>query len=125
MAASNTEQALWYYDCSDPSSTAPQWTEYLDIETDMIEDAHQADSDSVCLNRYRIDLKNFIQIRRDDESKRRSVKRDADMSPRQRIRSHRFNDALPVLTSEQGKTTMMASDSWCPFLMAWLETPLG
>ena len=132
MEVSNTEQVLWYYDSSNQPSTVessesltPQWVEYRDIDADIIEDAYQAGSDSVCLDRYRIDLKNFIQIRRDDESKRRSVKRDKASNSSRRIRHQRFNDDIPILTLDSTTSAIGASDSWCPFLRRWLDTPLG
>ena len=98
MAASNNERILWYYDSCDGSYTedssesfAPtQWKEYLDIETDMIEEAHQAGRESVDLDRYRIDLKNFIQVRLNDDTKRRSVKREVDSGSRHRMRPRHY-----------------------------------
>ena len=82
MLVTNTEHARWYYDAScrshagEPThpSTPPQWTAYRDIEMYLIEEAFQAGSESVRLDPYHIDLKNFLQLRLDDDSKdRKSV----------------------------------------------------
>ena len=132
MALLDTEKLVWYYDSNDgPDAegskkplTLPQWTEYLDIDADIIEDAYQAGRESVDLNRYRIDLKSLEQVRIDDNSKRRAVKRATVSGLRHRIPSTRFTGP-EVVQTVRGPTTFNGFDTWCPFLQAWLKTPLG
>ena len=124
MAAMNAERVLWYYDSRDEPSAPTQWTEYLDIDADIIEDAYQAGRESVDLDRYRVDLTNLVQVRLNDDTKRRSVKREVDSGSRYRIRPTRFMAAQAVQTLQESFTSN-AFDAWCPFMQAWLDTPLG
>ena len=129
MAASKNKQVVWYYNFSDqPWSEAPTaslWKRYRDHEIAMIEEAYQERSESVCLDRYRINLKNFIQVRLDDDSKRRSVKRETDTKSNEGVLPPRFYEPLPLQTLQERPSTYAAFDAWCPFLKAWLQSPLG
>ena len=104
MAASNTEKVVWYYDSSaqpyvegpsEPSSP-PQWKEYDRSEIDIIEKAYQAKSEPVCLDQYRIELKKFTQVRIDDDSKRRAVRRESGSNVKSGIPSNRLTDTQAV-----------------------------
>ena len=132
MALLDTENVVWYYDSSHqpcaegPSkpSSPPQWKEYHRTEIDIIEKAYQAASESLCLDGYRIDLKNFVQVRIDDDSKRRAVKREAGSSVKHGAPPTRFTDTQAVGILREG-SACNGFDSWCPFLKAWLESDLG
>ena len=132
MAASNTEKVVWYYDSSaqpyveGPSqpSSPPQWKEYDRSEIDIIEEAYQAKSEPVCLDQYRIELKKFTQVRIDDDSKRRAVRRESGSNVKSGISSNRLTDTQAVAVL-QGTSAFGSSYSWCPFLKAWFRSPLG
>ena len=132
MPVVNTEHARWYYDsssrlCAGESTNPaapPRWTEYPEIEMYLIEQAFQAGSESVRLDGYCIDLENSIEFPLDDDSKRRSVKRETGGESRLCIRPSRLTDPKSVQTLHEC-STYTAFDAWCPFLKAWLHSPLG
>jgi hypothetical protein len=127
------EHAEWFYDSShEPwaqashiASTTPIWNRYQWIEIQMIEKAYQSAYKEVRLGKYRIDLKNFIQVKLTDESKRRRVKRDNDSVRIDDAFKHRLYDELILPGAQQRATTYGTFDAWCPFLNAWLQSPAG
>ena len=90
-----------------------------------MEGAFQNGSENVRLDQYRIDLKNFIQVRLDDDTKQRPVKREVETHSNDRVLPHRFYDPLPLQILGQKSSTYAPFDAWCPFLKAWLQSALG
>ena len=99
------------------------WTRYRDVEIDLIEEAYQEKRPYVLLDRYRIDFEEFVQIKRNDETKQRPVKRQTASSQQQCLREYRFGSTLPLTPSSSA--SFGDPDLWCPFLNAWLRSSAG
>ena len=114
------DRPLWYFKGGlDPSSG--DWIEYRDIEMEIIENGYQRKQSEVCLDKYRIDLKEFIQFHRNNPSKQRSVKRQLGSKREECLREERFFSLSPTnSTSSYGRL-----HDWCPFLKEWLALPAG
>lgn len=133
MQVSSDEIVFWYYQSnSRPSSkmlagdvTIKEWTKYRDIEIDIIEEAYQEGRPYALLDRYRIDLINWIQIRLDNNEKQRPIKRETGQNRRKSLRENRFYCKPSMITNGPLVLSYGTFDSWCPFLRAWFETPKG
>lgn len=124
------ERVAWYYSANvDPwpntAAAEKAWTRYRDVEIDLIEEAYQEKRSSVLLDRYRIDFDEFLQVRRDDETKQRPVKRETSSTAQQCLREYRFGSTLATSTAPSSASSFGNSDVWCPFLNAWLRSPAG
>jgi hypothetical protein len=124
-----SEAVFWYYksninpwpNMSTTDSNLVEWTKYRDIEIDLIEEAYQNNRPDILLDRYRIDFKDFIQIKLTDKTKQRSIKREIGTNHIECLRENRFASTLSTIsTSSYG-----SFDSWCPFLLAWFDTSFG
>jgi hypothetical protein len=124
-----SEIVFWYYKSNDNpwpntstiDSDLIEWTKYRDLEIDLIEEAYQDNKPYVLLDRYRIDLKHFIQINLSNETKQRPIKRETGSNRIECLRENRFGSTLPITSSSSyGKF-----DAWCPFLTAWFDSPSG
>jgi hypothetical protein len=93
MQFTKDEVVFWYYKCNSRPwpETANQdliqeeWTKYRDIEIDIIEEAYQQGKSDALLDRYRIDLINFIQVRLDDDHKQRPIKREIGQNRKKNV----------------------------------------
>ncbi|UJR19780.1 hypothetical protein I4U23_022914 [Adineta vaga] len=123
MSAGSISRALWYFKGGDPWSedTNNEWIKYRDIEMQIIEEAYQQGKVEVLLDKYRIDLKEFIQFKRSDSSKQRPVRRSEGSTRQECLREERFCSP-PPLTSAPSYGKALA---WCPFLTEWLKLPAG
>ena len=73
---SESVEWLWLSNLNPYSFTEePEWSSYSPEESELIEEAYQAKREKARLNHYYIDFANLEQVRRDDSSKRRPVKR--------------------------------------------------
>ena len=133
MEVSKSELVAWSYMSNDSllirnlkqSSILPEWTNYRDIEIDIIEEAYQEGAESVCLDRHRIDLINLNQIQLGDETKQVKVKRETGNQPEESTRLYRLYDEFSRQMSDQGSSTYANSNAWCPFLDAWFHSNMG
>ena len=123
MVTVNKITALWFFKggipWSDPSNN--QWIKYRDIEMQIIEEAFQQGKSHVLLDKYRIDLKEFIQFKRSDSSKQRPVLRREGTDQQECIREDRFFSP-PTLRPAPSHRDEQA---WCPFLNEWYKLPVG
>ena len=87
----------------------------------IIEEAFQQGKSHILLDKYRIDLKEFIQFKRSDSSKQRSVRRQEGSDQQECLREDRFFSP-PTLRSAPSHRKAHA---WCPFLNDWLKLPAG
>jgi hypothetical protein len=123
MATSNINTAFWYFKNGDPWSQESnvEWVKYRDIEMQIIEEAYQQRKSEVFLDKYRIDLKEFIQFNRADSSKQRPVKRQLGYKLEECLREERFCSPPPLASiPSYGKL-----QAWCPFLTEWHKTTAG
>jgi hypothetical protein len=123
MSTIDSNTVFWYFKNGDvwsPESNA-EWVKYRDIEMEIIEEAYQQGKSEVLLDRYRIDLKEFIQFNRTDSSKQRPVRRQVGCNWKECLREERFCSP-PLLTSTPSYGKAL---SWCPFLAEWLKLPAG
>lgn len=84
---------VWLWKCNrDPWSVNgdDQWTRYTDIEMEVLEAAHQQNWESVDLDHYRIDLREFVQISKNDAQRTRPVQRRTDIQKLGSLRENRF-----------------------------------
>jgi hypothetical protein len=135
MQDTKDEIVFWYYKSNVRpwSETASndlieaEWTKYRDIEIDIIEEAYQQGKPDAILDRYSIDLINFIQVRLDDNQKQRPIKREIGQNRKECLRENRFYYKSAVVSTTPGSSSSSygAFDSWCPFLKAWFETSKG
>jgi hypothetical protein len=133
MQFTKDEVVFWYYKCNSRPwpETANQdliqeeWAKYRDIEIDIIEEAYQQGKSDALLDRYRIDLINFIQVRLDDDHKQRPIKREIGQNRKECLRENRFSYKLAVISTSPASSSYGTFDSWCPFLKAWFETSKG
>ncbi|CAF3369082.1 unnamed protein product [Rotaria socialis] len=124
---------LWFYkndvDVSPntvtSSSNSSEWTKFRDIEIEIIEEAYQESKVDVLLDKHRIDLKNLIQIRLDDNKQQGSVKREIVSSRTKCLRQSRFSGASVITSEAISSTTYGTFDSWCPFMRSWLMSSAG
>jgi hypothetical protein len=123
MATDNTNMAFWYFKSGDPWSqeSNDQWIKYRDIEMQIIEEAYQQGKAEVLLDKYRINLKKFIQFNRINPSKQRPVRRQLGCKRQECLREERFHSP-PLFTSKSSYGNALA---WCPFLTEWLKLPAG
>lgn len=123
------ENVVWYYrsDINSRQYTPTnnlseiKWTKYRDLEIDIIEEAYQEKKSFVILDLYRIDFDHFIEINLNDESKKQPIKRENNSSTTRCLRENRFTSMISVQSSK----SYGDSDSWCPFLKAWLGSSSG
>lgn len=126
------ENVFWYYKSNDnpwsntltSDSTSSEWSKYRDIEIELIEEAFQRGDSHVTLDRYRLDFSSLIQVRLDDETKRRPIKRETGSSQQMCVREHRFTSSIPVESTDTA-SSYGSHDAWCPFLKYWQETAAG
>jgi hypothetical protein len=123
MMKSDSDAAFWYFKNGDPWSQESngEWVKYRDIEMQIIEEAYQQGKPEVLLDRYRINLKEFVQFNRADSSKQCPVRRQAGSKRQDCLREERFCSP-PLLTStpSYGKAS-----AWCPFLAEWHKSSAG
>ncbi|CAF1130071.1 unnamed protein product [Adineta steineri] len=128
------ENICWYYksninpwpNISTTDINQKEWSKYRDIEIDLIEEAYQKNESYVLLDRYRIDLKQFIQIKLTDETKQRPIKRQTDSTKKECLREYRFGSSIPLISDRSlASLSYGSSDCWCPFLTAWLKSSAG
>ena len=79
----------------DPWSTkeAPKWTPYDHLENDLIEQAFQNNQETIEIGDYIICIKDRIQKKRDDGSKKRPIRREIIEDPseaQEKVRKERF-----------------------------------
>jgi hypothetical protein len=123
-----SEPVFWYYksnvnpwpNTSTIDSDLTEWIKYRDLEIDLIEQAYQDNKPYVLLDQYRIDFKHFIQIKLSDETKQRPIKRETGSNRIECLREYRFGSTPPITSCSYGNF-----DSWCPFLIAWFNSPSG
>jgi hypothetical protein len=134
MSVTKDETVFWYYKSNVRpwSKTASnelisaEWTKYRDIEIDIIEEAYQQGKADAILDRYRIDLINFIQVRLDNNQKQRPIKREIGENRKECLRENRFYcKPVTISTIPTSSSSYVTFDSWCPFLKAWFETSKG
>jgi hypothetical protein len=126
-----SKAVFWYYksnvnplpNISTTDSNLVEWTKYRDIEIDLIEEAYQNNRQDVLLDRYRIDFNHSIQINLNDETKQRPIKREIGTNHIECLREDRFASTLSTIPSSS--SSFGSFDSWCPFLIAWFNTPFG
>ncbi|CAF4952207.1 unnamed protein product, partial [Rotaria magnacalcarata] len=87
----------------------------------IIEEAYQQGKPEVLLDKYRIDLKEFIQFNRTNSSKQRPVRRQIGCKIQESLREERFNSP-PLVTSTPSYGKALA---WCPFLTEWFKSSAG
>jgi hypothetical protein len=127
------ETVLWYYksnvnpwvDASTTDSNLIEWTKYRDVEIDLIEEAYRENKPYVLLDRYRVDFKYFIQIKLNDETKQRPVKRETNSTRKECLRESRFGLTLPLASVSSSISSYNHHDAWCPFLTAWFNSSSG
>ena len=117
MTKSNSDTVFWYFKNGDPWSqeSDSEWIKYRDIEMQIIEEAYQQGKSEVLLDKYRINLKEFIQFNRNNSSKQRPVRRQIGSKRQECLREERFCSP-PLLTSTSSYGKALA---WCPFLTEW------
>ncbi|CAF1026547.1 unnamed protein product [Adineta steineri] len=123
MATSDTTIAFWYFKNGHVWSQEDtcEWIKYRDIEMQIIEEAYQQGKSEVLLDKYIINLKQFIQFNRLNLSKQRPVKRQLGCKQQQCLREERFfSPSLLSSASSYGNAL-----AWCPFLIEWLKLPDG
>ena len=127
------ETVFWYYksnvnpwpNLSTTNFHLLEWTKYRDLEIDLIEEAYQKNQPYVLLDRYRIDFEHLIQIKLNDETKQRPIKREIGSNHIKCLRENRFCSTLPVTSPPSSASSYGNFDLWCPFLTAWFKTPSG
>jgi len=84
---------IWYWKSNQNSNI--EWKAYSDIENEIIEEAFINNEPQVTLDKYIIDLKNYIQINKLDNQKQRPIKRGAiEKGTIDCLRQERFS--LPI-----------------------------
>jgi hypothetical protein len=123
MMKTDKSIVFWYFQADGFSSNESgiEWVKYRDIEMEIIEDAYQEDKVEVFLDRYRIDLKAFVQFKESDPTQQRPVRRDTDCRLEENLREDRFYSEL-ILSPTRSYDSEQA---WCPFLTTWLDSPPG
>jgi hypothetical protein len=123
MTTTDVNTAFWYFKSGDAwaQKSDSGWVKYRDIEMQIIEEAYQQGKTQVSLDKYRIDLKEFIQFMRADSTKQRPVRRHIGCQRQDCLREERFCSS-PLLTSVPSYGKALA---WCPFLTEWLKLPAG
>lgn len=132
MERTASERIFWYYNSSaipwpntpTSNSTLFEWSKYRDIEMELIEEAFQRGDVHVMLDRYRIDFEPLIQVRLDDETKRRQIKRETTSNQQSCVRKDRFTSSIAITTVDT-VPSYGAPDAWCPFLRNWQKTKTG
>ncbi|CAF4868956.1 unnamed protein product [Rotaria sp. Silwood1] len=123
MNTSDSTIVFWYFKNGDVwnDNSNIEWVKYRDIEMQIIEEAYQQEKPEVLLDKYRIDLKEFIQFNRTNSSQQRPVRRQIGCKIQECLREERFNSS-PLLTSTPSYGKALA---WCPFLTEWLKSSAG
>ncbi|CAF2697430.1 unnamed protein product [Rotaria sp. Silwood2] len=123
MNTIDSPTVFWYFKNGDVwyDKSSAEWVKYRDIEMQIIEEAYRQGKSEVLLDKYRIDLKEFIQFNRTNPSKQRPVRRQTGCKVQECLREERFN-SLPLLTSTPSYGKALA---WCPFLSEWLKSSAG
>ncbi|CAF1083678.1 unnamed protein product [Rotaria sordida] len=123
MNTNGSNTVFWYFKNGDVwcDKSDAEWVKYRDIEMQIIEEAYQQGKSEVLLDKYRIDLKEFIQFNRTDSLKQRPVRRQVGCKVQECLREERFcSPSFLTSTPSYGKAL-----AWCPFLTEWLKSPAG
>ena len=99
------------------------WINYRDIEMQLIEEAYQKGQREVLLDKYRLDLKEFLQYNQFNVSKQRPIRRVSGEHRQECLREERFFS--PPLLSSSSSPSYGKASAWCPFLTQWLKTSAG
>lgn len=100
MACKNmTLKAVWQWKSnSDPwsNSEKEEWTNFLPVENDIIEDAYRNKEEQTEVDLYYIDFKQSIQISKSDKTKQRPIRRLEFDSKEPILRQRFFMSQKPV-----------------------------
>ena len=122
MAQNDMNTVFWYFKSGNVWSeeSSHEWMKYRDIEMQIIEEAYQQGKSEVLLDRYRIDLKEFIQFNRINASKQRPVRREVGSQRQECLGEERF-----FTTPLTSNVTYRSVSVWCPLLTEWLQSSDG
>ena len=123
MAEKFEQKAVWLFKSIDESVLRGDevWIKFRDIEMEIIEDAYRKGKSDIALDNYRIDFEESVQIDKKDSTKKQLVERVLMYEDQHYLRECRFRTPPSfTMAPSYGKLK-----EWCPFLSAWLKTPMG
>lgn len=90
-------QARWFWNsCKDPwvKGAKPIWTPYSDIENVIVEEAFKIGLEEVSIGSYKVSLKTKTQIHKDDDHRRRPIRRVEEVKEETDLRQKRFFEEI-------------------------------